>query len=150
MAISPDTSAASDHLVRMRIGRRVLLARLEWRAAPRSCAALLAVLPLRLSLLHSRWSGECGWAPLVDTPIHVERENATSHPRPGQVLLYTGAVSEPEILLPYGAAVFASKDGLLEGNHVLTIVKGAEHLPEIGRALLWRGSRPVTIEAGGA
>jgi len=136
--------------MRIRVGRRVIVARLEWRAAPQSCAALTAVLPLRLSLLHARWSGECGWAPLADTPIQVDRENLLRRPRPGQILLYAGAVSEPEILLPYGAAAFACKDGPLDGNHVATVVKGVEHLPEIGRTLLWRGARPVVFEAGGA
>jgi len=146
MASSLDTAAAPDEHVQIRIGRRLLLARLEWRNAPRSCAALLAVLPLKLMLFHARWSGECGWAPLGDTPVRVEPENATRRPRPGQILLYAGPDSEPEILLPYGAAAFACQAGPLDGNHVLTVVEGAERLAEVGRSLLWRGAQPVSFE----
>ncbi len=67
-------------------------------------------------------------------------ENATSYPRPGEMLLYPGGVSETEILIPYGRTNFASKAGQLAGNHFLTIVSGIEHLRELGRLTLWQGA----------
>ena len=42
-------------------------------------------------------------------------------PSPGQMLLFGGNLSEPELLIPYGPSRFASKAGLLAGNPVLTI-----------------------------
>jgi len=42
---------------------------------------------------------------------------------------------------------FASKVGQLAGNHFLTIVEGAEQLPELGRLTLWQGAQPIAFEA---
>lgn len=115
-------------------------------SAPKSYAAFTALLPLRLRLIHAWWSGECGWASLGDTGPCIALENATRYPQPGQVLLYTGEISEPEILAPYGNADFASKAGPLAGGHVVTITDEGNLLPQIGRALLWRGSLPIIFE----
>lgn len=73
-------------------------------------------------------------------------ENPTGRPAPGQVLLYAGGPSEPELLIPYGQCVFNSKFGVLSGNHFLTIVSHLESLSELGRRLLWGGARNCTIE----
>jgi hypothetical protein len=55
-------------------------------------------------------------------------------------------VSETELLIAYGRTHFASKAGSLAGNHFLTITSGQEHLPEIGRLVLWKGAQPLRIE----
>jgi Protein of unknown function (DUF3830) len=136
----------TGEFVRIRIGAHVLRSRLELVAAPKSCAAFAALLPLTLSLIHARWSGECGWAPLGDTGLRVAPENATRYPQPGEILIYTGEISEPEILVPYGAAAFASKAGPLAGNHLMTVLDQSELLQEIGEALLWHGALPITFE----
>ena len=46
------------------------------------------ILPLEEKLIHVRWSGESTWVPLGDLEIGVPFENATSYPRPGEILLY--------------------------------------------------------------
>ncbi len=127
-------------------GPFTLTARLESAAAPRTCAAVLKLLPLSAKLLHVRWSGEAVWVPLGDLEVGVPAENATSYPLPGQVLVYPGGVSETEILIPYGHTNFASKAGQLAGNHFLTIVSGAEHLRELGRLALWEGAQTFRID----
>ena len=129
-------------------GPFTLNARFE-SAAPLTCAAFRRLLPLRAHLLHVRWSGESTWAPLGDLAVDVPAENATSYPFPGELLFYPGGVSETEILMPYGRTNFASKAGQLAGNHFLTIVSGAQHLPELGRLTLWEGAQPLVIEAAG-
>jgi hypothetical protein len=58
------------------------------------------------------------------------------------VLFYPGGVSETEILFPYGHTAFASKAGMLAGNHFATIVEGDENLYELGRKVLWEGAQP--------
>jgi hypothetical protein len=133
--------------LRLSIGPYSLAAHLELEAAPKTCTALLGLLPLRRSLLHARWSGECGWAPLGRVAFGLEAESALHRPAPGQILLYAGEISEPELLVPYGVAAFACKDGPLAGNHVITIDEGAEALPAIGQDLLWRGALPIVVEA---
>ncbi|HXM55862.1 MAG TPA: DUF3830 family protein [Candidatus Dormibacteraeota bacterium] len=122
-------------------------ARLEGRAAPRTCAAFLGLLPLHASLLQARWSGESAWVPLGNLDLALGPENPTSHPAPGQLLLYPGGLSETEILFPYGATLFASKVGQLAGNHFATLHSDAHpHLAELGRRVLWHGAQDVEFE----
>ena len=121
-------------------------ARLELTRAPLTCAAFVKLLPFKEHLLHVRWSGESTWVPLGDLAVGVPPENATVYPLPGEILLYPGGVSETEVLIPYGRTQFASKAGLLAGNHFLTIVSGAEQLPELGQLTLWNGAQPILID----
>ena len=121
-------------------------AKLETAKAPKTCAAFLKLLPFKEHLLHVRWSGESTWVPLGDLELGLPPENATAHPLPGEVLLYPGGVSETELLLPYGRTHFASKAGVLSGNHFLTLVSGIEQLPELGKLTLWKGAQPITID----
>jgi hypothetical protein len=116
-------------------------------AAPVTCAAFLAALPFESKLVQARWSGEAAWIPLGDRQFGVPFENHTSHPAPGQILLYPGGYSETEILFPYGATMFSSKLGQLAGNHFLTVVSGAEQLAEVGRRVLWEGAQGVRFES---
>ena len=122
-------------------------ARLEEEAAPRTVAALGALLPLGGHLVQARWSGESAWVPLGwELALGLAPENANSYPAAGELLLYPGGLSEVEILFPYGATCFASKMGQLAGNHFATIDDGREQLSELGRRILWEGAQPVTFE----
>lgn len=132
--------------VRVRAGGFTFAARLEEDAAPRTCAAFRAMLPLRDHLIHARWSGEAMWIPMGDRRIELGSENATSHPLPGQLLFYPGGLSETEILVPYGSALFASKVGQLAGNHFATIAEGLDDLAELGRRTLWSGAQEIVFE----
>lgn len=113
--------------------------------APRTTDAVRRLLPISSRLIHCRWSGEGTWIPLGDLQVGVGYENHTSHPAPGELLLYTGALSECEILFPYGACMFSSKLGQLAGNHFATIATGAEQLLELGRRVLWEGAQGIEI-----
>jgi Protein of unknown function (DUF3830) len=124
-------------------GPYAFTARFERAAAPRTCAKFASMLPYRERLIHVRWSGEACWIPLGELDLGLGHENATSYPAPGQLLLYPGDVSETEILFAYGAVRFASKVGQLAGNHFLTIIEGAEQLPELGRLTLWQGAQLI-------
>jgi hypothetical protein len=118
----------------------------DWEAdAPRTRDALRAWLPIRARLIHCRWSGESTWIPFGDRRPDVGYENHTSHPSPGQLLIYTGDISECEILFPYGACMFSSKLGQLAGNHFATLVSGQDQLAELGRRVLWDGAQEIEI-----
>lgn len=123
-------------------------ARLETERAPKTCAAFLAHLPFRSRVIHVRWSGEGLWMPLGDLDFGVGYENATSHPAPGQFILYPGGVSETEILLAYGAVAFSSKAGPLAGNHFLTVTSNLEALHPLGRDVLYNGVKDITFSMG--
>lgn len=131
---------------------RITAGGLEFRArleakAPRTVAAFERLLPFENRLIQARWSGESAWIPLGDLDVGLQLENATSHPAPGEILLYPGGYSETEILFPYGATLFASKLGQLAGNHFATIFEGADLLPDLGRRVLWEGAQQVRFEA---
>jgi len=133
-------------MVKIVAGPIEFTARLESEAAPRTVAAFLKLLPMRSKIIQARWSGESAWIPLGELAVGVGFENHTSHPAPGQVLLYPGGISETEILFPYGATLFASRMGQLAGNHFLTIEGGVERLAELGRLVLWEGAQDISFE----
>jgi hypothetical protein len=122
------------------------IARLETQLAPKTCARFASMLPLKTRLIQARWSGEAAWIPLGDLELELGYENHTSHPAPGQLLLYPGGISETEILFPYGATLFASKMGQLAGNHFATIHEGVDDLPRLGKIVLWEGAQDITFE----
>ena len=132
--------------LRITAGKYTFKARLEEELAPKTCAAIRRMLPLRSKLVHVRWSGESTWVPMGDRRLGVDYENHTSHPAPGQMLVYPGGISEMEILFPYGATLFASKVGQLAGNHFATVIDGNENLAEVGRLTLWEGALDFAIE----
>ncbi|CAN5153956.1 DUF3830 family protein [soil metagenome] len=114
--------------------------------APITTEAIRRLLPIRNSLIHCRWSGEGCWIPFGDLDTGVGFENHTSHPAPGDVIIYTGSLSECEILIAYGGVSFSSKVGQLAGNHFATITQGREQLREMGRRVLWQGAQEIVIE----
>lgn len=139
---------ASDILT-LSIGTESFTARLRRDLAPRSCEYLLGLLPHKSQLIHARWSGEALWAPLaavVPPDLVLPRESATADPVLGQVLLYAGERSVPELYIPYGVNRFACKDGPLEGNAVLGIEDRPERLAGLGREVLWKGAMELRIE----
>ncbi len=128
------------------MGPLTFSAQLELQDAPRTCAAIRQLLPLRSKIVHCRWSGESTWIPMGELQVGVGPENPTSHPAPGELLFYPGGLSETELLFPYGATMFASKVGQLAGNHFATVVDGREQLQELGRLTLWEGAQDIVIE----
>jgi hypothetical protein len=120
-------------------------ARLETEAAPKTCAAFEAAMPFLGQLVHVRWSGEGVWIPLGDRDFGVGYENHTSHPAPGQIILYPSGISETEILLAYGGVDFSSKMGQLAGNHFITLTSGQENLMKLGNLILWEGAKDIAF-----
>ena len=132
--------------LRITAGPYTFRARLEEERAPKTCAAMRKLLPFRSKLVHVRWSGESTWVPMGEKRIGIDYENHTSHPAPGEILVYPGGISEMEILFPYGACSFSSKVGQLAGNHFATVIEGNERLAELGRKVLWEGALDFAIE----
>ena len=133
--------------IKITAGPYSFLARFETASSPKTCAKFKALLPYRQRIIHVRWSGEACWIPLGDLDLGLGYENATSHPAPGEIILYPGGVSETEILLAYGAVCFASKAGQLAGNHFLTIIGGRENLRPLGERTLWHGAQDIEFAA---
>ena len=124
-------------------------ARLRSELAPESCKRLTAMLPFRGTVIHARWSGEAIWCPLGTawpSELTLAPEHATSEPKAGEILLFAGQQSEPELLIPYGTTRFACKVGALEGNPVLLIEEDVPKLAECGREVLLRGAMELRID----
>jgi hypothetical protein len=118
----------------------------DWEPdAPLTRAALEPWLPIRSQLIHCKWSGESTWIPFGDKRPDVGFEHHNSHPAPGELLIYTGEISECEILFPYGACSFSSRVGPLAGNHFATVTRGRERLTEMGLRVLWQGAQDIEI-----
>ena len=113
--------------------------------SPRTCEAFRRAMPFYGDIVHVRWSGEGVWIPLGDRVFNVGYEDATSYPAPGQVLLYPKGRSETEILIAYGCVQFASKAGVLAGNHFASITSDLDRLREIGIATLWEGRKSIVF-----
>jgi hypothetical protein len=149
--------AAAIILAFMILNSRILLAvgtyefagTLELESAPLATAWLVKQFPLQGALQHACWSGEAAWLPLGDAPLLMP-ENATAHPRPGQILLYTGVVSQAELLIPYGACAFASKAGTLAGSPVITLDGPPEAFRALGSLLLAKGMQALRLNSYGA
>lgn len=131
--------------LRISVGPFAFAGRLETALAPRSAERLASLLPLERTLLHARWSGEAAWVPL-GRMRRLAPENATAYPHPGQILLYAGARSEPELLIPYGSCAFASKAGRLAGNPVAALDARAPELRELGELVLRSGAQGLRID----
>lgn len=133
--------------IRITAGDFAFKAELKTGAAPRTCAIFHSLLPYRQKIIHVRWSGEGVWIPLGNLDLGLPYENATSHPAPGDVIVYPGGLSETEFLIAYGAVSFASKVGPLAGNHFMSFVEGRERLRDLGEHVLWHGALDITFES---
>jgi hypothetical protein len=133
-------------VITIRVAGHELTARLEEEASRRTVAFFRTMLPYESKLIQARWSGQAAWIPMGAFDVgDLGPEDPTSHPAPGELLLYPGGVSEVEILFPYGDTCFASKAGQLAGNHFATVVDGIEHLAEIGELVLWHGAQDIVF-----
>jgi hypothetical protein len=135
--------------LQIRVGELHFRAKWESTNAPRTVEAMRGLLPLKTKLIQCRWSGESTWIPFGDVRLDVGPENHTSHPWPGQLLVYPGGISECEVLFPYGSCAFASRVGQLWCNHFATIEPDEgwhDRLREVGRRALWLGAQDIVIE----
>ncbi len=137
--------------IQIDIAGEIFPAVFEAQDAPKTVARFRELLPFSDRIIHVRWSGEACWIPMGERDLSLGFENATSHPAPGQVIVYPGgmptSLSETEILIAYGPCCFASKAGQLAGNHFLTITSGLDRLARIGRSVLWDGAKTITFRA---
>jgi hypothetical protein len=132
--------------IKVEIGEYTFRANLLKNKAPKTCEVLLKVMPIKGRVIQARWSGEAVWLQMDPYKAKAPNENPTSHPSIGHLLYYPGGISKKEILIPYGSTCFASKVGMLPGNHFATITEGIEKLPEMGNKVLWEGAQKIKIE----
>lgn len=133
-------------LLRITIGEYQFMAETYDDKAPETCRKIIESLPIKGKAIQARWSGEAAWVQMDKYGIEVPLENQTSYPGLGDLLYYPGGISEKEILIPYGSSKFASKVGLLPGNHFAIITEDLAELPLMGEAVLWEGAQEFKME----
>jgi len=131
------------------IGDRTFAASLLPGDAPESVDLLERLLPLETTVKHVRWSG---YAIYVEDPgggdvemTDLPRENFCVAPSRGDVLLYPGYESPPEILIACGSTVFRSPAGELAGNHVASLDASREELADLEVDVLENGTKEIVI-----
>ena len=132
--------------IALKIGGLSFKAKLLEAKAPKTCSAFLSRMPIDGKVIHARWSGESVWFPMDSIGIDAPPENQTSHPSRGDLLYYAGGLSEKELLITYGSAIFSSKVGQLQGNHFASIITGLDKLEGMGKKTLWEGAQPISIQ----
>ncbi|WP_323718507.1 DUF3830 family protein [Paracoccus aminovorans] len=131
--------------IEMTSGRFRLSGVLLQDKAPETCAWFLGQLPLVKTMVQAAWSGMAVFSDLNDSGREVPRENVTSYPAVGAVLMYQGNAkgNSGELYIPYGGNRFSCPVGQLAGNHFLTFDTGVESLPELGRFIRHRGAQDL-------
>jgi hypothetical protein len=138
--------------LRISVGELTFRAQFEEDAAPNTVAAIRHLLPIHSKIVQAAWCGEAGCVDMEDSGFdlgeteHESFENHTTHPGPGELIIYPGGFSDIEIIFAYGPAVFARRIGNLAGNHFASVNDGREQLRELGRKLIWEGAQDITIE----
>lgn len=141
-----ETQVSAAGRLSIRVGQLSFVAEWEADAAPKTCELFRKLLPLKMKIIHCSWSGEGVWVPLRKWEMQWHKENETSHPKAGQLLLHPGGQSEPELLIPCGFCIFNSRFGILKGNHFATISEGTDNLIRLHQSLLWEGAQACAIE----
>lgn len=125
------------------------------KKAPRTCAAILSILPLKLEGYHYFWSGEgiqihdpalrqiAKDAKLWPDPLYPDsRENAKFNGVAGEVGFYPPGGS---INITYGQARFFGPPRGIESNYIFGKIKDVEKLYEVGRTFRKEGAQKILI-----
>jgi hypothetical protein len=124
--------------------------------APRTCKAILSILPIKVEGYHYFWSGEgiqthdpvlrkmgedAGLWPDVRYPD--SRENAKFNGVPGEVGFYPVGGS---INITYGQARFYGPPRGVESNYIFGKINNIEKLAEIGKTFKKEGGQTIRIK----
>lgn len=135
--------------IEIQIGERTLEAELLPDEAPASVEQFRDLFPLETTVKHVRWSGYAvfveEFGPDAPDMTHLPRENFCVYPSRGDVLLYPGYESTPEVLIACGSTGFRSPAGELAGNHVAVIDESREELAALEVDILENGSQDIAI-----
>ncbi len=128
-----------------------LIAELMPDVAPRSVEGFLEILPLKVTVYHSRWCGREFNFP-VKTKYNIPREKQTSTCNTGDVVYWTEWELDPSeaaeaIGIYYGAEVLRDHRGYLPVNPFARISQDQwKTIEEIGVRIWQQGTEKLTID----
>jgi hypothetical protein len=113
-------------------------------AAPETCRALLAALPIESRVIHAMWSGHL----IIATPIDLclsRVENEVSIPAPGDLLYHQ---RHKEIAIAYGEAQFREPVGPVYVARFGHLQGDLRALAELGSRVQLEGAKTFRLSKG--
>ncbi len=120
------------------------VAELKDSMAPKSCKALLQVLPVEGRVVHARWGGNEVWMDLPPLDL-TELENETILPSPGEILLVRVAHKTYHFVIFYGRGWCFGPTGFVPGNHFATIVENLTEFARVCDQVLLQGRKTLIV-----
>ena len=127
----------------IKIDDTVFLATLLEEQAPKTCKAVLNLLPLEGEVFHATWSGDMLFFKCHEIPAKLEPENQTAYPSRGDVAINSNL---KEIHVVYGQAQLRARFGPAPDNLFARITENLKGLEEIGKRIHRKGVKKITIK----
>ena len=96
-------------------------------------------------LYHAKWSGFGIWMPLPNKLNYPTIGDFAHHCKPGDILMYDGKESEPELFIAYNVAAFSSVCGPLSAFIIGNLHNHIAEINNIGKSILETGAKPCTL-----
>jgi len=126
----------------IKIDDSVFLAAMLEEQAPKTCKAVLNLLPLEGELFHATWSGDMLFFKCHEIPAKLEPENQTIYPSRGDVGLNSNL---KELQIVYGQAQLRARFGPAPDNLFARITENLKALEEIGKRIHREGAKRITV-----
>lgn len=126
----------------IKIDDEVFLAAMLEEQAPRTCEAVLNLLPLEGKVFHATWSGDMLFFKCRETPVETGPENQTVYPSRGDVGLNFNL---KEFQIVYGQAQLRARFGPAPDNLFARITENLKGLEEMGKRIHREGAKKITI-----
>jgi hypothetical protein len=127
----------------IKIDGSVFLATILEEQAPKTCKAVLNLLPLEGEVFHATWSGDMLFYKCHEIPTKLEPENQTAYPSRGDVALNSNL---KEIHIVYGQAQLRARFGPAPDNIFARITENLKDLEEIGKRIHREGAKKITVK----
>jgi len=127
----------------IKIDGSVFLATMLEDQAPKTCKAVLDLLPVEGEVFHATWSGDMLFLKCREIPAKLEPENQTIYPSRGDVALNS---SLKEIQIVYGQAQLRARFGPAPDNLFARITENLDGLQEVGKRIHREGAKRISIK----
>lgn len=127
----------------IKIDGSVFLATILEEQAPKTCKAVLNLLPLEGEVFHATWSGDMLFYKCHEIPTKLEPENQTAYPSRGDVALNSNL---KEIHIVYGQAQLRARFGPAPDNLFARITENLKDLEEMGKRIHREGAKKITVK----
>jgi hypothetical protein len=126
----------------IKIDESVFSATVLEERAPKTCKAVLDLLPLKGDVFHATWSGDMLFFKNPEIPAKLEPENQTVYPSRGDVGINS---TLKEIQIIYGQAQLRARFGPAPDSLFARITENLNELEKIGKRIHREGAKKITV-----